>query len=77
MAWVNGSGSTPGIMYIHTELEPDWLLHMYVRMYVCMYVCRRLLLYHEIEINNGIHAAIAPSTCGTSGQPEDHKMATW
>ena len=50
---------------------------MYVCMYICMYVCRRSLLYHEIEINNGIDAAIAPSICGTSGQTEDHKTATW
>ena len=47
--------------YIHTQLKPDWLLHMCV----CMYVCRLSLLYHEIEINNGIDAAIAPSICGT------------
>ena len=43
MAWVNGSGSTPAITYIHTQLEPDWLLHMYVRKYVCMYVCIRIV----------------------------------
>ena len=27
VAWVNGPGSTPAIMYIHTQLELDWLLH--------------------------------------------------
>ena len=47
MAWVNGSGSNPAITrtYIHTQLEPDWLLHMYVCIYVCMYVCTYVCMY--------------------------------
>ena len=54
-AWVNGSESTPAITYVHTQLEPGWLLHTYVCMYVCTYVGGHCYMKSIMELMQPLH----------------------